>query len=114
LYIGLAVMCGFIVYDTQFIVERARRGDMDYVMHSLNLFVDFVGVFWRLLMILTNKVISYSIENGKHVQSPYYKYMIREEFAMSPYPVIIDVQLTLYFFFFQEAQSKRKKKSCNK
>nr|XP_027224313.1 bax inhibitor 1-like [Penaeus vannamei] len=34
LYIGLAVMCGFIVYDTQFIVERARRGDMDYVMHS--------------------------------------------------------------------------------
>nr|XP_027224316.1 probable Bax inhibitor 1 [Penaeus vannamei] len=56
LYIGLAVMCGFIVYDTQFIVERARRGDMDYVMHSLNLFVDFVGVFWRLLMILTNKV----------------------------------------------------------
>nr|XP_027223337.1 bax inhibitor 1-like [Penaeus vannamei] len=55
LYIGLAVMCGFIVYDTQFIVERARRGDMDYVMHSLNLFVDFVGVFWRLLMILTKR-----------------------------------------------------------
>nr|XP_027233605.1 bax inhibitor 1-like [Penaeus vannamei] len=58
LYIGLAVMCGFIVYDTQFIVERARRGDMDYVMHSLNLFVDFVGVFWRLLMILTNKTFN--------------------------------------------------------
>nr|XP_027224713.1 bax inhibitor 1-like [Penaeus vannamei] len=69
LYIGLAVMCGFIVYDTQFIVERARRGDMDYVMHSLNLFVDFVGVFWRLLMILTNKTypISYFETQVKHL-----------------------------------------------
>nr|XP_027237039.1 bax inhibitor 1-like [Penaeus vannamei] len=63
LYIGLAVMCGFIVYDTQFIVERARRGDMDYVMHSLNLFVDFVGVFWRLLMILTNKARGFLTRN---------------------------------------------------
>lgn len=55
LYIGLAVMCGFIVYDTQLIVEKARRGDKDYVMHSVELFIDFVAVFKRLLIILTDK-----------------------------------------------------------
>lgn len=58
LYIGLAVMCGFIVYDTQLIVEKARRGDKDYVMHSVELFIDFVAVFKRLLIILTDKVFS--------------------------------------------------------
>lgn len=55
LYVGLAVMCGFIVFDTQNIIEKARRGDKDYVMHSVELFIDFVGVFKRLLVILTDK-----------------------------------------------------------
>lgn len=55
LYIGLAVMCGFIIFDTQSIVEKARRGDKDYVMHSVELFIDFVAVFKRLLIILTDK-----------------------------------------------------------
>lgn len=59
LYIGLAVMCGFIVYDTQLIIEKARRGDKDYVMHSVELFIDFVAVFKRLLIILTDKVFSW-------------------------------------------------------
>ncbi|XP_045620284.1 probable Bax inhibitor 1 [Procambarus clarkii] len=55
LYIGLAVMCGFIVYDTQHILEKVRHGDKDYVMHSVELFIDFIGVFKRLLIILTDK-----------------------------------------------------------
>ncbi|XP_042232421.1 bax inhibitor 1-like [Homarus americanus] len=55
LYVGLAVMCGFIVYDTQNILEKARRGDKDYVMHSVELFIDFIAVFKRLLIILTDK-----------------------------------------------------------
>ncbi|XP_068238209.1 bax inhibitor 1-like [Palaemon carinicauda] len=55
IYIGLAVMCGFIVYDTQAIVEKARQGSKDYVMHSVDLFIDFVAVFKRLLIILTDK-----------------------------------------------------------
>lgn len=55
LYIGLLVMCGFIVYDTQSIIAKARSGDKDFIMHSLDLFIDFIGVFKRLLIILTDK-----------------------------------------------------------
>jgi len=58
LYIGLAVMCGFIVFDTQNICEKARRGDKDYIMHAAELFIDFVAVFRRLLIILTDKEAS--------------------------------------------------------
>ncbi len=31
LYAGLAVMCGFVLYDTQLIIEKCRRGDKDYI-----------------------------------------------------------------------------------
>lgn len=55
LYVGLLVMCGFIVFDTQNIMEKVRRGDKDYIMHSVELFIDFVAVFKRLLIILTEK-----------------------------------------------------------
>lgn len=31
LYVGLFVMMGFILYDTQLIMEKRRRGDDDYI-----------------------------------------------------------------------------------
>jgi len=31
LYIGLAVFCVFVLYDTQLIIEKRRMGDEDYV-----------------------------------------------------------------------------------
>ncbi|CAF4816340.1 unnamed protein product [Rotaria sp. Silwood1] len=31
LYLGLFIACGYILYDTQLIVERAVQGDMNYV-----------------------------------------------------------------------------------
>jgi FtsH-binding integral membrane protein len=55
IYIGFAVMCGFILFDTQMIVEKRRMGDTDVVTHSLDLFIDFVSVFRYLLVILTQK-----------------------------------------------------------
>merc|ERR1712002_614293 len=55
IYIGLAVMCGFVVFDTRSIIEKARRGDKDYIMHSAELFIDFIAIFKRLLIILTDK-----------------------------------------------------------
>lgn len=53
LYLGLMVMSGFILYDTQLIVEKAKMGNLDYLSHAIELFIDFVGVFVRLLIILT-------------------------------------------------------------
>jgi len=55
LYAGLAIMCGFILYDTQLIMEKRRRGDQDYIWHSVDLFIDFMAVFRRLAIILAQK-----------------------------------------------------------
>lgn len=55
LYAGLALMCGFVLYDTQLIIEKCRRGDKDYIWHSVDLFIDFVDIFRRLLVILMQK-----------------------------------------------------------
>jgi len=52
LYFGLALACGYILYDTQLIVERANNGDMNYVKHALLLFIDMVDLFVRILIIL--------------------------------------------------------------
>jgi len=52
LYLGLLIACGYILYDTQLIVERAVQGDMNYVKHALLLFIDMVDLFVRILIIL--------------------------------------------------------------
>jgi len=57
LYIGLAVFCGYVLYDTQVIVEKRRAGDDDYIGHCLLLFLDFVNIFRHILVLLTNKEI---------------------------------------------------------
>jgi len=58
LYLSLLTMCGFIVYDTQLICEKRRMGDSDYVKHALDLFIDLISVFRKLLVILTDKEAS--------------------------------------------------------
>ena len=49
-------MCGFVLFDTQAIMEKRRAGSTDYVKHSLDLFFDIAAIFRRLLIILTQKV----------------------------------------------------------
>ncbi|KAL5468828.1 hypothetical protein EMCRGX_G029950 [Ephydatia muelleri] len=55
LYLGLVVFCGFVLFDTQLIVERFNLGDTDYIKHSLDLFLDFIEIFRRILIIMSSK-----------------------------------------------------------
>jgi FtsH-binding integral membrane protein len=59
-YVGLLVFSGYIIFDTQVIVEKAERGSGDFVGHSLDLFLDLINIFIRIIRILAEK------ENKKH------------------------------------------------
>lgn len=53
-YFGLVVFCGFVMFDTQMIVEQIVSGNTNYITMALNLFVDFFAIFVRVLIILMN------------------------------------------------------------
>ncbi|XP_002663718.1 bax inhibitor 1 [Danio rerio] len=53
LYLGLLVMCGFVLFDTQLIIEKAEMGDKDYIWHCVDLFLDFVTIFRKLVILLS-------------------------------------------------------------
>jgi len=55
LYGGLILFCAFILYDTQLIIEKQRNGDEDFIWHSVDLFLDFINIFRRIMIILSNK-----------------------------------------------------------
>lgn len=55
LYVGLLVFAAYVAFDTQCIIVRSEQGDNDYIMHAQSLFVDFVQLFIRLLVILNDK-----------------------------------------------------------
>jgi hypothetical protein len=46
---------GFILFDSQAIVERAARGKKDFVSDALTLFVDAAALFTRLLVVLLQR-----------------------------------------------------------
>jgi|ERR1711868_14292 len=55
LYGGVFIMSGYVCYDTQMIVARFEMGDRDFIYHSLDLFVDFISILRKLIIILTKK-----------------------------------------------------------
>jgi len=52
MYLGLIIMCGFVLFDTQLIIEKAENGDKDYIWHCVDLFLDFVTIFRKLMILL--------------------------------------------------------------
>ncbi|XP_063322882.1 probable Bax inhibitor 1 [Pelmatolapia mariae] len=54
-YLGLLVTCGFVLFDTQLIIEKAKNGDNDYIWHCVTLFDDSISIFRRLMLILYTK-----------------------------------------------------------
>ncbi len=69
LYIGLALMCGFLIFDTQMIIEKAEHGSNDVCGHAAELFVDFVAIFIRVLAILLKKREKEDREKGRGSRS---------------------------------------------
>jgi len=55
LYGGLGLFSLFIAYDTQRTIESYREGDNDHVTPALNLFLDIINIFIRLLQIFGRK-----------------------------------------------------------
>lgn len=52
IYLGLVLFSAYVLYDTQVIIEKAANHDDDAVMHAVTLFVDFIGIFVRVLLLL--------------------------------------------------------------
>ncbi|KAH3756277.1 bax inhibitor 1 [Pelomyxa schiedti] len=65
LYFGLLLFCGFVVFDTQLIIERAFSGNYDVIGHALSLFLDFVNIFVRVLVILARNAKDSKKSNTK-------------------------------------------------
>jgi FtsH-binding integral membrane protein len=101
LYLGLFAMCGFVLYDTQLIIEKRRMGSKDFVTHSLDLFVDFIGIFRRILIILTQKVI-----RDRFV--PFYPFISRHILHLNG---LVKIASLIMLSLLQEQESQKKRRN---
>lgn len=55
LYGGLVMFIGYVFYDTQQIIKRVERYGLqhtDFVSDAITLYIDFVAIFVRILIII--------------------------------------------------------------
>lgn len=52
IHLGVAVTAGFVLYDTQLVMEKFRSGDQDSINHSLCLFFDLISLSRKGLMLV--------------------------------------------------------------
>lgn len=50
--LGLVMFCGFISYDTKLMYDRFKKGETNYYDYAMNLFLDIINVFIKILNIL--------------------------------------------------------------
>merc|ERR1712142_960759 len=55
MWLSLFLFCGFIMWDTQMIILKKRRGDGDFIAHSLDLFIDFIQIVRHIIVLLMQK-----------------------------------------------------------
>lgn len=55
LYLGVAVMAGFVLNNTQVLMEKFRDGDQDFINHSLDLFFDMANLLRKVLILMTEQ-----------------------------------------------------------
>ncbi|KAK2079284.1 hypothetical protein QBZ16_002975 [Prototheca wickerhamii] len=65
LYGGLLIFAGYVVFDTQLAIEKAESGRGDVISTALDLFVDLVAIFVRLLVILMKNAQSKDEERDR-------------------------------------------------
>lgn len=54
-FLGIVIFSCYTVYDTQIMIWQAEMGYKDVPNHALQLFLDFVNLFVRILKLLSNK-----------------------------------------------------------
>lgn len=66
LYGGLAIFCGYVMFDTQLIIAKAENGDRDHVQHALLLFTDAINLFRHILVIMAKQKAESNNNNRKN------------------------------------------------
>ena len=57
IYAGLIIFCIYLLYDVQLLIGKGEHkfGEDDYILAALNLYLDIIGIFVRILAIFGTK-----------------------------------------------------------